>query len=123
MSPDVDRTLPEEGPPEKFDIFSVAFLWLPDTPPELTDEDRGHLMRQHLAYHSRLHREGLTVAHGPLGQDPDRRLRAMSIFRGDIGETRKLAEADPAVQHGLFRVEVQPWATAEHALKAGASRL
>jgi hypothetical protein len=119
----LDETLPEEDPPAEFDVYSVVHYWRPDEPPSLSDEVKRRLMRQHLAYNSRLFREGHTFARGPLGDDPERRLRAMTIFFDDPDEAIRLARDDPAVRHGLFTVEVTRWHVRKGALAEGLSQL
>ena len=118
----IDESLPEEGPPSEFDVYSVIHLLRPDIRPELTEDETRRVMRQHLAYTSRLHAEGHTIAHGPLGDDPDRRVRAMAIFRAGPGDATRLAEADPAVRHGLFTIDVVRWHMAKGALADGIAR-
>lgn len=118
-----DEALPEEDPPAEFDVYSVVHYWRPDEPPSLSDDVKRRLMRQHLAYNSCLFSEGHTIARGPLGDDPDRRLRAMTVFLDAPEEAIRLARADPAVQHGLFTVEVTRWHMKKGSFAEGLSRL
>lgn len=55
---------------------------------------------------SDLHEAGYLLAAGPLLND---RFRGLSILKADAEETRRLKEADPAVQAGRFDVIVMPW--------------
>jgi uncharacterized protein len=94
----------------EFDRFTVVFLLTPDDPPQLDDEAAGELQDRHLAFLAGLHESGQLLAAGPAG-DPrrQRKLRGISLFRGGIDETRALAEKDPAVEAGVFELEVLPW--------------
>jgi len=62
-------------------------------------------------------REGYAVVAGPFGDQDDERLRGLVLYRvGSVGEARRLAEADPAVQAGRLEVEVMTWYTEKGAL-------
>lgn len=56
-----------------------------------------------------LHEAGVLVAAGPLLGDADRSLRGMSLLTVEPEEARRLKEADPAVQAGLYEIQVFPW--------------
>jgi uncharacterized protein len=94
----------------EFDRFTVVFLLTADDAPDLDDQAAAELQDRHLAFLAGLHESGQLLAAGPAG-DPSvqRRLRGISLFRGDVDETRALAERDPAVQAGVFELEVLPW--------------
>jgi hypothetical protein len=92
----------------EFDELSVVLLVTPPDPPKLDEEAAGALQDRHLDHLARLHEAGHLVAAGPL-LDPDRRLRGLSLFRGNVAQTRALAEQDPAVEAGVFAIEVVPW--------------
>lgn len=46
---------------------------------------------------------------GPILGAPDRELRGISILRVDPETALKLAQEDPGVKAGRFRVEAYPW--------------
>ena len=92
----------------EFDELTVVLLLTPADPPKLDEEAAGALQDRHLAYLAKLHEAGQLVAAGPL-IDPASRLRGLSLFRGNVEQTRALAERDPAVQAGVFAIEVVPW--------------
>jgi uncharacterized protein YciI len=93
-----------------FDRFTVVMLLTPDDPPELDDAAAAELQDRHLAFLAELHDAGHLLAAGPAGKpDQKRQIRGISLFRGDPEESRALAEQDPAVQAGVFELEVMPW--------------
>ena len=49
---------------------------------------------------------------GPLLDQSDPTLRGMSVWTVDPAEARRLAELDPGVVAGRFRVDVARWAVA-----------
>ncbi|SDI87391.1 hypothetical protein SAMN05444157_0580 [Frankineae bacterium MT45] len=90
----------------EFDQFSVALLVLRDDAPKLEEPAAGELQDAHMAHLASLHESGFAVAGGPLRHDM---FRGLTLFTVDAEEARRLAEADPAVVAGRFRVEVLPW--------------
>jgi uncharacterized protein YciI len=106
-----------------FDRFTVVFLLTPADPPQLDEETAGEIQDRHLAFLAGLHESGHLLAAGPAG-DPSqaRKLRGISLFRGDVDETRALAEQDPAVQAGVFELEVHPWLMPAGALQFAQTR-
>ena len=57
-----------------------------------------------------------TVVYLRRGHNPpvlsDETMRGMSVYTVDASEARRLAEQDPAVRAGRFRVDVARWAVA-----------
>ncbi|SOD70930.1 hypothetical protein SAMN05892883_0553 [Jatrophihabitans sp. GAS493] len=90
----------------EFDRFSVALLVLRDDAPELDEQAAGELQDAHMAHLASMHVSGAAVAGGPLRHGT---FRGLTILTVDPDEARRLAEADPAVQAGRFRVEILPW--------------
>jgi uncharacterized protein YciI len=106
-----------------FDRFTVVMLVTPANPPELDDEAAGELQDRHLAFLAQLHDAGHLLAAGPAGNpDQKRQIRGISLFRGDSAESRALAEQDPAVQAGVFELEVMPWMMPAGALRFSQTR-
>ena len=93
-----------------FDRFTIALLILRDDAPQLDDTAATALQDGHLAHLADLHEAGHLLAAGPLAfDDPDESLCGLSILTVGVDEARRLKEADPAVQAGMFTVQVLPW--------------
>jgi uncharacterized protein YciI len=90
--------------------FEVVFLRRPAAPTSYDDETLERIQAEHLAYLASLRDAGHIVVNGPVIDQPDESLRGLSFFRtGSLEETRRLAEADPAVRAGRLTVEVMHW--------------
>ena len=100
------------GEPESFDVRTIVYLRRGHNPPELSEEGSVALHHQHLAYLADLGRRGIIAANGPLLDQSDETMRGMSVNTVDASEARRLAEQDPAVRAGRFRVVVARWAVA-----------
>ena len=100
------------GVPETFDVRTVVYLRRGSTPPDLDEEASTALHHAHLAYLADLGRRGIIAANGPLLYQSDETMRGMSVYTVDADEARQLAEQDPAVRAGRFRVDVARWAVA-----------
>jgi uncharacterized protein YciI len=104
-----------------FDSFTAVLLLTPATPAELDEEAAGAIQDQHLNFLAELHESGKLVAAGPL-LDPGRKVRRLSLFKGDLDETRALVEQDPAVKAGVFELQLLPWLVTAGALKFATTR-
>ena len=100
------------GVPEVFDVRTVVYLRRGTSPPVLSEEDSTALHHAHLAHLAELGRRGIIAANGPLLDQSDESLRGMSVYTVDPVRARHLAEQDPAVRAGRFRVDVARWAVA-----------
>jgi uncharacterized protein YciI len=100
------------GVPASFDVRTVVYLRRGSTPPDLDEEASTALHHAHLAYLADLGRRGIIAANGPLLDQSDETMRGMSVYTVDADEARRLAEQDPAVRAGRFRVDVARWAVA-----------
>jgi histidine ammonia-lyase len=98
------------GVPESFDVRTVVYLRRGSDPPDLDDAASTALHHAHLAHLAELGRQGIIAANGPLLDQSDETLRGMSVYTVDVAEARRLAEQDPAVRAGRFRVDVARWA-------------
>ena len=101
------------GVPAAFDVRTVVYLRRGADPPDLPEEESTALHHAHLAHLADLHRRGIIAANGPLLDQSDETMRGMSVYTVDATEARRLAEQDPAVRAGRFRVDVARWAVAE----------
>jgi uncharacterized protein YciI len=100
------------GAPEAFEVRTVVLLRRGTNPPELDEEASTALHHAHLAHLADLVRRGIIAANGPLLDQSDESIRGMSVYTVDPREARRLAEEDPAVRAGRFRVDVARWAVA-----------
>ena len=100
------------GVPETFDVRTVVYLRRGVNPPQLSEEDSTALHHAHLAHLAELGRRGIIAANGPLLDQSDETMRGMSVYTVGPDEARRLAEQDPAVVAGRFRVDVARWAVA-----------
>ncbi len=100
------------GVPAEFDVRTVVYLRRGDHPPELDEDASTALHHAHLAHLADLIERGIIAANGPLRDQSDPTLRGMSVWTVPIDEARRLAESDPAVQAGRFRVDVARWCVA-----------
>ena len=101
------------GVPASFDVRTVVYLRRGTDPPDLPEEESTALHHAHLAHLADLVRRGIIAANGPLLDQSDQTMRGMSVYTVDADEARRLAEQDPAVRAGRFRVDVARWAVAE----------
>ena len=82
-----------------------------DNAEKIAPEALQEIQRGHLAHLKKLTDEGKIVVAGPFGDQPDPKLRGMCVYRTGLEETRKLAEADPAVKAGRLAVSAMTWYT------------
>jgi uncharacterized protein YciI len=108
--------LPEAGPPEEFDEYTLVLLYRGFNPPVLDDEEGDRLQRQHLGHLQAMQERGALLASGPFSDQPDENLRGLCIYRAGLEAARRLAEADPAVRRGRLRVVAFTWYTRKGAL-------
>jgi uncharacterized protein YciI len=97
------------GVPAVFDVRTVVYLRRGDHPPALDEAASTALHHAHLAYLGDLVDRGIIAANGPLRGQSDETIRGMSIWTIGPEEARRLAESDPAVEAGRFRVDVAQW--------------
>lgn len=95
--------------PMDFDQYTIALLMLRDDAPILDEAAEAALQDAHMAHLADLHDQRSLLVAGPVLGPPERSLRGFSIFAADPDEARRLAEADPAVRQGRYRIETFPW--------------
>jgi uncharacterized protein YciI len=95
--------------PTVFDVYTVVVLRRPADAPEMSDEELETLQVRHLAYRSRLGRQGLLVANGPCDQQSDPSYRGLSIFACDAATAAQLSDDDPSVVAGRLTYDVMEW--------------
>jgi uncharacterized protein len=105
-------------PPAEFDVYELVLLLRPERRPEIDDETEERLQAQHLGHFAAMKEAGHMKVAGPLRDQPDDRWRGISLYQvGSLTEARRLAELDPAVRAGQFRIEVMSWYTAKGAVR------
>jgi uncharacterized protein YciI len=95
--------------PDAFDVYTLVLLRRPANAPQLSDEELDALQARHLAYRAELHRQGVLVVNGPLGEQSDPRMRGLSIFACSLDEAARLSEGDPSVQAGRLAYDLFEW--------------
>jgi myo-inositol-1(or 4)-monophosphatase len=91
--------------------YVVGFLYRGPNPVEDPEESKA-MMRGHLANIQRLHDEGKIILAGPYLSKTD--LRGYFLFDTDSVEAAQgWCDSDPAVEAGVFRVELHPWYSAK----------
>lgn len=100
---------PEPAPAAPRQLYLFLYrpgpAWRADRPMHQQD------LRDHVAYHGRLLREGRSAAAGPyIGEHG-----GVAIVRAaSLEEARAMLAADPAIQNGVFAAELRQWAPAFH---------
>ncbi len=90
-----------------------AFVFLKTGPTQVSADEGADLQERHLANIRRLAEEGWLLVAGPYGRPcPDPSLRGLFVFGTDTDRARELAATDPAIQAGVFVVEIHPWRSA-----------
>ena len=93
----------------EFDRFTLVLLRWPDGMREFTEEELARSQSGHLAFLDEMRERGVLLASGPFDDQPDERLRGVSIYTSGLEETRRLLEGDPAVQLGRLEPEAVSW--------------
>lgn len=78
------------------------------------EETIERIFREHLAYTLGMVSSGQALAAGPVRNSPaeEEQICGMSLFQqGSLDKVRELANADPGVRQGLYRVDVMTWQT------------
>jgi uncharacterized protein len=92
------------------EAFELVLLSRPENPREYDDAELERIHQEHLAHHDRLRASGQVVTNGPVIDPPYPALRGLTFYRtGSLAETRRLAEADPAVRAGRLTIEIMTW--------------
>jgi uncharacterized protein YciI len=105
------------APPADFDVYQLVILRRPPDRPRYDEETEDLLQSQHLGHLANMKDAGLMRVAGPLSDQPDESMRGICVYQvTSNAEARRLAEADPAVQAGLFTIDVMTWRTAKGAV-------
>lgn len=105
------------APRIELEPYQLVLLQRPEHPREYPQEKLDEIQKAHLAHLRAMAEAGKLLVAGPVGDQPDPRLRGLELFRvGSLEEARKLAEEDPAVKAGRLEVVVMTWYTEKGAL-------
>lgn len=97
--------------------YQLVILQRPAQPREYPQEKLDEIQKEHLGHLMHLAETGKLVVAGPLGDQPDPRLRGLELFDvGSTEEAKRLAEEDPAVKAGRLEVVVMTWYVEKGAL-------
>jgi uncharacterized protein len=91
-----------------FQRLTVSRLMLREDRPPDGPEDDG-IQAAHLAYLNELVARGIILVNGPFRSIDDPVLRGMSLYTVPPDEARALANDDPAVRAGWFRIVIDEW--------------
>lgn len=106
----------------QFDQFSLVLLLTGPNDGTIDEEQRAVIQDGHLNHLATLHEAGHLIGAGPLVGDPDKRFRGASILNVGVDEARSLCEQDPAVQAGVFEVQILPWLVPAGAVRYSQTR-
>jgi uncharacterized protein len=105
-------------PPPEFDSFQLVLLVPAPDRPDLDEAALASNQREHLGHFAKMRAAGFMVASGPILGDDE--VAGVCIYRaGSPERARALAEDDPAVRAGRFRVRVMDWVTGKGAFGPG----
>src|SRR3954447_8247860 len=113
----VETVQREADPPQEFDTYSLVLLSRPADAPKLDEDEANHLQRLHLGHLATMREQGTMLVAGPFSEQWDVTMRGLCLYQVDLEEARRLAELDPAVQRGWFKIEVMRWWTAKGAIR------
>ena len=100
--------------PIKLETYELALLRHTVAYHEWDPDDKERIFREHLAYTLSLVASGQQLAAGPVKDSPaeDTDICGMGLFQqGSLDKARELANADPGVRQGLYRVDLMTWQT------------
>jgi uncharacterized protein len=81
---------------------------------DFDEENRERIFREHLGHTLSMVRSGQQLAAGPVTDSPaeDEQICGFGLFqRGSLDEVRRMMDADPGVQQGLYTFNVMTWRT------------
>jgi uncharacterized protein YciI len=93
----------------EFDRYTLVILRWPDGMREFSAEELRRSQSGHLAFLDEMRDQGHLVASGPFDDQPDERLRGVSLYVTGLEETRRLVQGDPAVEMGRLEPELVTW--------------
>jgi uncharacterized protein YciI len=94
----------------ELEAFELVLWRRPENPADHPREALLRIQEEHLAYQASLRASDQAVTNGPVMDQADESLLGLTFLRtGSLDESRRLAEADPAVQAGRLVPEMMTW--------------
>ena len=100
--------------PISLETYELVLLRRTRQAKEFDEETIERIFREHLAYTMSMVNSGQQLAAGPVRDSPaeDEHVCGIGLFQqGSLDKVRELANADPGVRQGLYRVDVMTWQT------------
>ena len=100
--------------PIKLDTYELVLLRHTVAYHEFDPAEKERIFREHLAYTMGMVNSGQQLAAGPVRDSPaeEEHVCGLGLFQqGSLDKVRELANADPGVRQGLYRVDVMTWQT------------
>lgn len=100
--------------PITLDSYELVLLRRTRQAREFDEETIERIFLEHLEYTMGLVNSGQQLAAGPVRDSPaeEEHICGMGLFQqGSLDKVRELANADPGVRQGLYRVDVMLWKT------------
>ena len=98
-------------PKVDFEHYTVVILALGPKAPKDAKGLPPELLQQHVGYLMKTIKEGKMVQAGPLAEPLDPTWTGLELYKATPEEARKIAEEDPAVKAGQFKVLTMTWMT------------
>ena len=103
--------------PFELESYQFVILQRPEHPRDYPEDKLEEIQQAHLAHLRHLAETGKLLVAGPLGDQPDPRMRGLEIFRaGSLEEAKRLAGEDPAVKAGRLEAVAMTWYTEKGAM-------
>lgn len=93
----------------KFDRWTAVLLCRSESAPRLDDAASAALQDAHLAFFAKEHSDGRLLAAGPARGESRAKVAGICIYAAGVEEALAIAQEDPAVQAGEFRLEALDW--------------
>lgn len=105
-----DKALADSLGADERGMRSYVLAILKTGPKQVSDNDSLNLLfRGHMENITRLANEGKLIVAGPLGKN-EKQYRGIFILSAkSIEEAKEMVSTDPAVNHGIFEVELYNW--------------
>ena len=100
--------------PISLETYELVLLRRTRRAREFDEDTIERIFREHLAYTTSMVSSGQQLAAGPVRDSPgeEEHICGMGLFQqGSLDKVRELANADPGVRQGLYRVDVMTWQT------------
>ena len=100
--------------PITLETYELVLLRRTRRAKEFDEETIERIFREHLAYTMGMVNSGQQLAAGPVRDSPaeEEHICGVGLFQqGSLDKVRELANADPGVRQGLYRVDVMTWQT------------